>query len=287
MESIRISITKEFDKKEIKAFLKTVPGLSARIISNIKQNNGIRLNGESVTARHMIKEGDVLELIIPPERSENIEPVYIKLDILYEDDEILAVNKPSGMPTHPSYGNRLNTLANAVMYYLGEGAAFHAITRLDKNTSGCVIIAKNKISANLLTRQMKENRIKKTYYAICIGELEKKEGIINAPIARSRESVIKREISPTGKEAVTRYEVICEKGGFSLLRLFPETGRTHQIRLHLSYIGHPVYSDFLYGTEINGERTRLHCGEVEFFKPDTGERIKISAPLADDFFLPG
>ena len=190
------------------------------------------------------------------------------------------------MPTHPSLGHFEGTLANAVMYYYKDVPfTFRAITRLDRDTSGVVLLAKNIVSADRLSKSLINGDMTKEYMALCVGLPSPLSGRISAPIKREKEGIIKRCIAEDGKTAITDYTVEKEKDGLCLIRLFPKTGRTHQLRLHLSHIGTPIFSDFLYGEEIKGERTRLHCTKLSFPHPFSGEEIEITAPLPDDMKL--
>ncbi len=287
MRTLRTKINDELSNKEIKSILINTLKLSSRLITKLKAaENGIMLNGKRVTVRQAVSEGDILEINIPDEQSENIVPTKMDLDIIYEDEDILLINKPHSMPTHPSVGHFENTLANGVMYrYKDTGFMFRAVNRLDRDTTGLVLIAKNSYSANLLCRQICEKRLKKQYLALCTGKFINNSGVIEEPIAREKESVIKRIVSPDGKYAKTEYTVIKYKDGYSLVRLYPITGRTHQIRVHMAYINHPLYSDFIYGKEIPGERMRLHCESMEFIHPNSGKICKFTAPCPGDFFI--
>lgn len=271
--------------KYIKSIIEREFSLSSRALSRLKKSGGIAVDGKVVTVRHVAKVGEKLTLTFNEIGSETIEKSDIPLDVLYEDECILAVNKPYGMPTHPSVGHRSDTLANAVMHrYSSENFTFRAITRLDGDTTGVVLIARNALCAQRLTEEMQRGKIKKEYSAIVLGVPKEKHGIINAPISRSDESIIKRCVNPHGKEAVTEYTVESIHGGgkYSLVSVSPKTGRTHQIRLHLSHIGHPIYGDFLYGKPIDGVRAYLHCKSLTFSHPITGEEMTVTAPLPGD-----
>ena len=286
MKIIELQIDEEHDGKEIKTLLLNELKLSQRLITKLKKGDGIKLNSKKETVRKTVSKGDILTITIYDEASENIVPNNIPLSIIYEDDEILAVNKPHNMPTHPSINHYENTLANAVMYYFKDKQfTFRAINRLDRDTTGIVLIAKNAYSANELSKQLREKEIKKTYLAICNGKLPEAYGVIEAPISRESKSVIKRSVSPDGQYAKTEYEVLKHENGYSLVKVFPKTGRTHQIRVHFAYVGNPLYSDFIYGQEIENERTRLHCSSLEFLHPVTKEKITLNAPCPDDFFI--
>lgn len=259
--------------------------LSARTLSKLKKNGGIKVNGKTVTVRFSLSENDILTLSFDDEPSETIEKVDIPLDILYEDDDILIINKPLGMPTHPSQGHHRDTLANAVMYrYRDFDFTFRAITRLDGDTTGVVLIARNALSAQRLTDSLQKGDIKKEYAAVVLGVPVPEKGVINAPVSRCENSVIKRKVSDDGKNAVTEYELDFSRhdGKYSLVRAFPITGRTHQIRLHLSHIGVPIYGDFLYGEPIDNVRAYLHCRRLTLPHPMTKEFLTVEAPLPSD-----
>lgn len=271
--------------KSVKQVIEHEFSLSSRTLSKLKKSGGIKVNGENVTVRYILKNSDILTLTIDDTPSENIEKVNIELYVLYEDDDILVVNKPLGMPTHPSQGHHNDTLANAVMYrYRDTDFTFRAITRLDGDTTGVVLIARNALSAQRLSDYLQKGSIKKEYAAVVLGIPSPQKGVIDAPISRCENSVIKRKISADGKDSVTRYEVdfIRNDGKYSLVKAFPVTGRTHQIRLHLSHIGYPIFGDFLYGEPIEGVRAYLHCRSLSFPHPMTGEMLTVTAPLPKD-----
>lgn len=250
-------------------------GFSATLIKKVKFG-GIFVNGVNVTVRKMLNSGDVIEVFLPDRTSENIEALNFPLDILYEDDYILAVNKPINMPTHPSKGNSLPTLANGVMGKYDGNFVFRAITRLDRDTSGIVLIAKDSFSANKLSLSLKRGEFTKKYLCVIQGIPTKNEGVINAPIARENPDSIRRIVAEHGKSAITEYKVLKTFDNKSLCEINLLTGRTHQIRVHMSYIGHPLVNDFLYGTP--SENTYfLHCYRISFPHPKTKETITIIA----------
>ncbi len=282
---LRYKATSDDNGKSVKHIIEREYSLSSRTLSKLKKDGGIKVNGSVVTVRFCLSENDILTLSLDDTPSENIEKANIPLDVLYEDDDILLVNKPLAMPTHPSQGHHSDTLANAVMYrYRDTNFTFRAITRLDGDTTGVVLIARNALSAQRLTASLQQGIIKKEYVAVVPGKPEKKCGIIDAPIARCEDSVIKRRVSTDGKSAVTEYELemTTTDGLYSLVKAFPITGRTHQIRLHLSHIGIPIYGDFLYGTPIDGVRAYLHCRRLTFPHPTTKKVLTVEAPLPDD-----
>lgn len=227
-------------------------GFSRHILSSMKNSSGncIVLNGERGFGRFVLKEGDRLVVTVPEvESGENIIRTEMNLDILYEDEDILVINKPAGMPVHPSMGNYENTLANGIAWYFsqkGEDFVYRCINRLDRDTTGALILAKNPLSAAVLSVQMKRRQIRRTYLALVNGVLPE-SGVVDAPIARMEGSVITREVNfETGESAVTHYERLAVGRYYSLAELHLETGRTHQIRVHMKYIGHPLPGDYLY-----------------------------------------
>lgn len=278
-----LTFTCDKDGISVKSVLKNHFCLSSSLITVLKNTAGILLNNKVVTVRATMNPGDELKLIIPEFNSDNIEKTKGKLCILYEDEDILCVNKPSGMPTHPSQNHHNDTLANLVCYYYRDKPfVFRVSNRLDSYTSGVVIIAKNMYSASFLCTNEFRKTMTKTYCAICRGIFDEKKGKITAPIARCEGSTIKREVSPRGQYAVTYYEVVDEREDTSVVRLTPKTGRTHQIRVHMSYLGHPLTNDFLYDDNYDKKsHFYLHCYNVIFEHPVTKKIISIKAPLPD------
>ncbi len=280
MDNIKITVGADCDGYKIVDFLKNKAHFSATLVKRVKFG-GVSVNGELVTMRRILSEGDKIEITLPSEKSENVEPIYAPLDIIYEDDYILVVNKPKNMPTHPSRGNSLLTLANAVSYYLGEPSVFRAINRLDRDTFGLVLIAKNAFSAGIFGKMMKNREIIKKYTAVIQGIPNEKHGIIDAPIARESEGNIKRVVREDGKRAVSEYELLrTTSEGNSVCRITLHTGRTHQIRVHLAYVGHPLVNDFLYGTRQDESETySLCCSSLEFVHPITKEKLSLHLPI--------
>ena len=264
---------------KIRDYLKNRLGLSTSLIGKVKYDNVI-LNGKEVHMRAMVRNGDVIDIHLPDEDSENIEPIPLKLDIIYEDEYIVAVNKPINMPVHPSRGNHLPTVANGIRAYFGHPFVFRAINRLDRDTSGIVLIAKDRLSGAKLYQSMKSKKFYKTYIAEISGTPEPKHGFIDAPIARKSEGNIQRVVRDDGKECLTEYEVISvNEDGNATVKVIPHTGRTHQIRVHMAYIGHPLVNDFLYGTRNDNLTYKLHCSSLSFPHPITNETITLTAEL--------
>ena len=258
----------------VKEYLRRA-GISVTLVKKAKYG-GIHLNGQAVTVRKEVSLGDKIEIYLPDDHSEGIPPMDIPITVLYEDDDLIAVDKPTNMPTHPSKGNNLPTLANAVMGYYNGDFVFRSVNRLDRDTSGIVIIAKNQFSAGRLSETMKKGLWKKKYSALVSGILGEKEGTIDAPIERVCEGNIKREVRPDGKRAITKFRVAQELDDCSICEVQLLTGRTHQIRVHFAHIGHPLVSDFLYGTQSDKEYF-LRCTEISFPHPRSGEVIVIKA----------
>ena len=278
MSEIFETVGEDFAGRLIKDFLRPRFSLSVTLIKKVKFG-GVFVNGEVVTMRKILSAGDTVRVILPTgEESEHVEPVDMPLNVLYEDEYILAVDKPTNMPTHPSRYNSLVTLANLVRAYIGKSFVFRAITRLDRDTSGIVLIAKDQRTAARLSEQMKRGEIEKTYEALLSKAPENIKGEIDAPIEREAPDSIKRVVREDGKSALTRYEVTeILPDGRAVCRVNPITGRTHQIRVHMAHIGAPLYADFLYGERIEGENYSLRCVSLSFLHPYTNEKITIKA----------
>ncbi len=276
MPDIELKINESTDGKYLRDILRNDLKISSSLLTKLKKSGGIMLNNVIVNVSEKVKSGDILTVDFPKENSENILPVNIPLDILYEDDYLFIINKPKDMPTHPSIGNRDNTVANACMYYFkNKDFVFRPVNRLDRDTTGIVVIAKDARTSALMSRQMKDGKFKKTYYAILSGIPKEPKGIIDAPIGRADGSILKREVRSDGQSALTEYEIIEAYANTSLAKIKLHTGRTHQIRVHFSHIGTPLLYDYMYGTEVPGETLYLHCGKVEFIHPISEKEFKI------------
>jgi len=275
------------DNITVKSVLKNKFNMASSVVTALKNTKGILVNNEPVTVRKMLNRGDELKIIIPEVDSSSIIPTNGFLDVLYEDEDILCVNKPSGMPTHPSQNHYTDTLANIVCYYYKDTPfVFRVSNRLDSYTSGVVLIAKNMYSASFLCTNEFRQGMKKTYYAVCRGSFGIKKGSVTAPISRCEGSTIKRQVSDNGKFAHTDYEVINEFDGLSLVKLLPKTGRTHQIRVHMAHIGHPLVNDFLYDEKYDGKSTfLLHCKGINFIHPCTNLCITIESRLPKEYLI--
>ena len=249
---LEYEIPSEYDGANITTVLKQHFKISTNLIKELKKyKEGIQVNGEHKRVVDLAAKGDILKITIRDTVSENIVPTDIPLDIVYEDEDVLVINKPSNMPTHPSMGNYENSLANGVMYYYkskGEERVFRAVNRLDKDTSGLMAVAKNSYIHARLGEEIQKKELKRKYMCIVCGDVER-DGTVDAPIRRANGSVINRIVAPDGQRAVTHYRVVKRYGEYTLLEMELETGRTHQIRVHMAYIGHPLVGDWLYGTE--------------------------------------
>ena len=281
-------VDKQFAGKTVKEFLAQKMLLSASLIKKAKQTeNGILVNGEHKFVTHTLLEGDKVEVLIETEneRSQNIPSCEIPLDKVYEDEHILIVDKSGNLPTHPSLNNYEKSLAGAVMNYFdkqGLNFVFRAVNRLDKGTSGLMIIAKNAHIHELFKLQLHTNEFVREYKALASGKIER-DCTIDAPIMREKESIIKRIVHPSGEKAVTHLTVQKVFEDKTLIKLRLETGRTHQIRVHLSHIGHALVGDFLYGEETDEiSRPALHSQRIEFIHPITREKMVFESDLPKD-----
>ena len=276
----------------IKEVLINELGFSKRAITSLKAKpDGILINGEHATVRAKIKENDILTINSDDEvnNEEKLIPSLVLPDIIYEDNDIVAVNKPPFMPTHQSQGHFYDTLANSLAYYYklqNRPFVFRSVNRLDRNTSGVVLVAKNRLASSKLSNQMKNDGISKSYIAILQGELEHDEGIITTHIRRKQESIILREVcdkTDDSKIAITAYKVLAKKNGLSLVLATPITGRTHQLRVHFAHLGAQILGDDLYGNSSNLiDRHALHAYQLCFTHPETNEKTELFAPLQCD-----
>ena len=261
--------------------------LSDRLITKLKKANKIYLNFLPTYTKKSVTVGDTVSVLIDfEEDNSNIVASNIPLNIIYEDDYLLVLNKPANIAIHPSILHFDNSLSNGVKFYfdkLGLKKKIRIVNRLDRNTSGIVILAKNEYIQECLIKQMKTNEFKKEYLAIAKGILESKSGTLNFPIARKEGSIIERTVSSDGDSAITHYDVVKEFNNLSLVHIVLETGRTHQIRVHFSHIGHPILGDTLYGSPselIN--RQALHSYKLTFIHPVTKKVLSLEAPLPND-----
>ncbi|RKN72944.1 RluA family pseudouridine synthase [Paenibacillus ginsengarvi] len=302
-EPLTYVVPPEEDGAMLKTILRDRMQLSRKLLSRLKLTpEGITVSGERRYTSSRVKAGDVVEIRMAEEESEDILPQELPLHILHEDRHLLIVNKPAGMIVHPTHGHYVNTLANAVVYHWlarGEKIRFRPVHRLDQETSGVLCIAKNPYAHQHISEQMQAGGVEKSYLAVVRGRVERDAGTIDAPIDRDPESPHVRIVTPGGYRSVTHYETI-ERFGTeaSLVRLRLETGRTHQIRVHMKDIGHPLVGDSMYGTgedRIDGEngsvktvggvslgRQALHAFMLAFAHPLDRHPVSFEAPLPAD-----
>lgn len=281
-------VTDEDKNLEIKDIIRTHFDFSARLRNKIKRDKLVTLNGEYTPGWITPSPGDIIKIILPDEQS-NFEPQNIPIFPVFEDDDMMVINKQPGIIVHPTKGHPTGTIANALMYYMqqtGQTFKIRFVNRLDMDTSGLLVVAKNSYCQNDYTRQMKENRVQKRYKAIVKGIVTSDSGTIDLPIGRPDPENVRRGVMKDGSPSVTHYTVI-ERfyiSGYSLIELLLETGRTHQIRVHMSHIGHPVLGDWLYGGDNVTliERQALHAARLSFIHPITKEQLNLTAPLPDD-----
>lgn len=288
---MRYVVRAEDDGTTVKELLFGRLGLSKAFIKHLKfLENGIMLDGQHVTVRRVLHEGEVLTLALEDDGTpEHLTPTDIPLDIIYEDGSIILPNKPPFMPTHPSHLHHGDTLADALAYrYVKSGSSFvfRPVNRLDRNTSGITLIAKDRISAARLTEAMKSDKIRKQYVAILDGELAENEGVIETYMKRTAESIIVRQNCGEGEGgdyALTRFFVLARAKGYTLALALPKTGRTHQLRVHFASLGCPITGDELYGKESPLiSRHALHALTLSFPHPSSGEQMTLTAPLPED-----
>ncbi|SEG13175.1 23S rRNA pseudouridine1911/1915/1917 synthase [Caloramator fervidus] len=285
MDRIIFKVTKEDEGKRLDNFLKYEKGFSTRLIKKITKNDCVFINGKVAWADDILKEGDEIEVIIKENKSQDISPEDIPLDIVYEDEDVLVVNKPPFMVVHPTKSHQSGTLANGVMNYFtktSQNCIVRLVNRLDRDTSGLVIIAKSQFAHQAMAKMFENNQVKKEYLAIVEGKMEGK-GTIDLPIDRPSLDSVKRCVIETGQRAITHYEVIKSNNEVSLVKLLLETGRTHQIRVHLSHIGHPILGDELYGNKSHFiNRQALHAYKLVFKKVRGDSLVECKADLPLD-----
>lgn len=268
----------------IKQYLRQFAGLSLTTLRKIKHSGAMYINGHIAQNHDMVYPGDMIS--IHWDEQSSVQPSNMSLDIRYEDEYLLIINKPPGLLVHPTVRNEQNTLANGVMFYYEKQQqlhGFHPVNRIDRNTSGLIVIAKNSHIQHALSQNHVKS-MKRRYIGIATGRLQPQQGVIDAPIGRTPTSIIERMVRPDGQSAITRYHVVEYLSNEAcLLQLELQTGRTHQIRVHLAHIGHPLLGDDLYGgsTELIN-RQALHAAEISFIHPITHEALTIHCPLPKD-----
>lgn len=285
---ITYNISLNEDGLRVEQFLRR-KGYSAQNLASIKRMpKSILVNGVHYYMKQQLHTGDRLLVHIQETTcSEKIPPVYAPLSIVYEDEDLLVINKPAGMPIHPSMNNYTNSLANALAWYYqeqGKPFIFRCCNRLDRDTSGLTVVAKHLVSGNILSAMTREKKVCREYLAIVRGHVTPESGTISAPLARKEGTIIERVVDfERGEPAVTHYRLVEEKNGHSLVALKLETGRTHQIRIHMKYLGYPLIGDYLYHPDMEFiGRQALHSHRLAFSHPITGEAMEFTAPLPED-----
>ena len=279
-------VTTEDENMELREIIRKHFDFSARLRNRIKREKLVMVNGISTPGWKKPAVGDEISITLPDETS-GFEPQDIPLDIVYEDDDLMIINKQPGLIVHPTKGHPSGTVANALMHYMeqaGNPFKIRFVNRLDMDTSGLLIVAKNSYCQNDFTKQMRENTIEKRYIAIVKGLIDSDEGTVELPIGRPDPDNVRRGVMEGGAPSVTHYKVIDRYREHTMVELLLETGRTHQIRVHMSHIGHPVLGDWLYdGTNTPFiDRQALHAAYLTFTHPMTKERCTFSAPLPED-----
>lgn len=277
-----------------KYLTESLDGFTRSALSRLIDDENVLVNGKAVSKNYKLRLNDNITVFVPDAVPLETEPENIPIDIIYEDDDLLVVNKPKGMVVHPAAGNYNGTLVNALLYHCKDSLSGingvirpGIVHRIDKDTSGLLIVAKNDTAHLDLAQQIKEHSFHRAYQAVAYGNFKDDSGTVHQPIGRSPKDRKKMAVTDkNSKDAVTHYEVLKRYGNFTRIRCVLETGRTHQIRVHMAYIGHPLAGDGVYGpkkviTALNGQC--LHAGELGFVHPTTGKYMEFKAPLPDYF----
>ena len=288
MRILTHTVLPEEEGRMVKGILRGSLQLSYTLLKSLKwRENAILLNGQSVHVNAIVHAGDVVSVALS-ERTPR-EDLYRKNaaapDIVFEDEDLLVLNKPAGVAMHPKADDAAApSLAAMLTGYLGEGSVPHFVSRLDKGTSGLLIAAKSGYVHDRLRRALHSSELRREYRAVAVGQVTPPRGVIDAPIGRAEGSIIRRCVRADGLPSLTEYETLQVSGRFTLLRLRPQTGRTHQLRVHMAYLGHPLAGDWLYGTEDKTliARPALHSYELWFTQPVTGQELHFTAPIPQD-----
>ena len=288
-------LTASMDGERLDAFLsRSAEGLSRSAAQKLIADGNVRLNGSPARKNHRLRVGDSVELTIPEPREVDIAPKQMPLDIVYEDEDVAVINKPKGLVVHPAAGHQDDTLVNGLLYAMGDSLSGingelrpGIVHRIDKDTSGLLAIAKNDLAHTVLASQLKDHSMARTYEAIVCGSFKEDSGTVDAPIGRHPTDRKKMCVTQrNSKNAVTHWEVVERFRGYTHIRCRLETGRTHQIRVHMAYIGHPILGDTVYGhkkPELGQDSQCLHAGALCFRHPRDGRPVMVFAPLPDYF----
>ena len=294
MEPIRLRASEESKNQRLDAFLaSSLDGLTRSQATRLIESGEVAVNGRAVSKSYKLAGGEDIAVTLPEPEPVEAVPQDIPLDVVYEDADVIVVNKPSGMVVHPAPGHPDGTLVNALLYHCagtlsGIGGALRPgiVHRIDRDTSGLIIAAKNDAAHQYLSAQLADHTLARTYECIVAGALREDRGTVDAPIARHPTDRKRMAVVAGGREAVTRWEVIARYPGYTHVRCRLETGRTHQIRVHMAYIGHPILGDTVYGAkkEVPGLTGQcLHAVGLRFLHPRTHEVVELSCPLPDEF----
>lgn len=295
MEHLKLQVSEEYEHERIDKYINIfIDSLSRNYIQKMLKNEQILVNGISVKPSYQVNADDEILCMIPDMQKLEIEAENIPLNVLFEDKDVIVVNKPKGMVVHPASGHSNGTLVNALMYHCGDDLSGingilrpGIVHRIDKDTTGSIIACKNDYAHNCIAEQLKEHSIHRCYHAICHGVIQEEHGTVNGPIGRHKTERKKMAIdTKNGKEAITHYEVIQRFQNYTYVKCTLETGRTHQIRVHMASIGHPLLGDIIYGSKskyTNLEGQTLHAMMLGFIHPSTKQYVEINAPLPEYF----
>ena len=293
MESkLIIDVSDEETGERIDSFLSGKTEFTRTRIQQLIKDRNITVNGKPTKSSYKIEENDEIIIEVPEVETTEIKPENIKIDIVYEDSDIAVINKQAGLVVHPAHGHYSGTLVNAILYHIKDLSGINGeirpgiVHRLDKDTSGLIVIAKNDKVHTALTEMFQEKKIRKTYLAILKGKLNKSEGKIVTQIGRDKNDRKKMTVIDDitkGKNAITNYKVVSQNNLFTLVKVNIETGRTHQIRVHMRYLGYPILGDSVYGRKDNEKRQMLHAYKLEFIHPVTGRQMEFIGEIPEDF----
>ena len=293
MESkLIIDVSDEETGERIDSFLSGKTEFTRTRIQQLIKDKNITVNGKATKSSYKIEENDEIVIEVPEAETTEIKPENIKIDIVYEDSDIAVINKQAGLVVHPAHGHYSGTLVNAILYHIKDLSGINGeirpgiVHRLDKDTSGLIVIAKNDKVHTTLTEMFQEKKIRKTYLAILKGKLNKSEGKIVTQIGRDKNDRKKMTVIDDvakGKNAITNYRVISQNNLFTLVKVNIETGRTHQIRVHMRHLGYPILGDSVYGRKDNEKRQMLHAYKLEFLHPVTGHQMEFTGEIPEDF----